>query len=199
MAREDSPSGSSRGRGTAGTASVVLRACSPRRRSRGLAASLLVLLALVTGRLRRVADVIRPRAQPGRHRRRGRARPRRCSRSRAAAASASTARAARRSSVDRDGTVRSAAKPPNVLGTIPPAQLAALDAAIKLTDFALLKSRPFTGECPTDFDGQEFIFEFAAPGGTERIATCEVDVDYGLPLFVAVSTALGPFVPLPTT
>jgi hypothetical protein len=101
--------------------------------------------------------------------------------------------------VEQDGTVRAAAKPPNVLGTVPPAQLAALDAAIKLTDFALLKSRPFTGECPTAFDGQEFIFEFAAPGGTERIATCEVDVDYGLPLFVAVSTALGPFMPLPTT
>ena len=101
--------------------------------------------------------------------------------------------------VDSDGTVRSAAKPPNVLGTIPPAQLAALESAIKLTDFTLLKSRPFVGECPTAFDGQEFIFEFAAPGGLERIATCEVDVDYGLPLFVAVSTALGPFVPLPTT
>ncbi len=81
-------------------------------------------------------------------------------------------------SVDADGIVRAAAKPPNVLGTIPPAQLAALEAAIKLTDFTLLKSRPFTGECPTNFDGQEFIFEFAAPGGIERIATCEVDVDY---------------------
>ena len=101
--------------------------------------------------------------------------------------------------VDRDGTVRDAAKPPNVLGTIPAAQLAALDSAIKLTDFALLKNRPFTGDCPTAFDGQEFIFEFAAPGGTERIATCEVEVDYGLPLFVAVSAALGPFIPLPTT
>ena len=67
-----------------------------------------------------------------------------------------------------------------------PTQLAALESAIKLTDFALLKSRPFTGECPTNFDGQEFIFEFAAPGGVERIATCEVDVDYALPLFVAV-------------
>ena len=102
-------------------------------------------------------------------------------------------------SVDTDGTVRSAAKPPNVLGTVPPAQVAALESAIKLTDFALLRSRPFTGECPTNVDGQEFIFEFAAPGGTERIATCEVEVDYALPLFVAVSTALGPFMPLPTT
>jgi hypothetical protein len=101
--------------------------------------------------------------------------------------------------VERDGSVHAAAKPPNVLGTIPPDQLAELDSAIKLTDFALLKSHAFTGECPTAFDGQEFIFEFGAPGGTERVSTCEVAVDYGSPLFVAVATALGPFVPLPTT
>lgn len=101
--------------------------------------------------------------------------------------------------VERDGTVHSAEKPPNALGTIPPDQLAALESAIKLTDFALLKSHPFTGECPVNFDGQEFIFEFGAPGGSQRIATCEVEVDYGSPLFVAVATALGPFIPLPVT
>ena len=101
--------------------------------------------------------------------------------------------------VERDGSVHAAAKPPNALGTIPADQLTALASAIKVTDFALLKSHAFTGECPTAFDGQEFIFEFGAPGGTQRIATCEVDVDYGSPLFVAVSAALGPFVPLPTT
>lgn len=101
--------------------------------------------------------------------------------------------------VERDGRVHSAAKPPNDLGTVPPDVLAAVDAAIKTTDFATMKSHPFTGECPTAFDGQEFVFEFGAPGGVQRIATCEVDVDLGLPLFVAVSTALGPFVLLPTT
>jgi hypothetical protein len=101
--------------------------------------------------------------------------------------------------VERDGTVHSAAKPPNDLGTIPADQLTALESAIKLTDFAVLKSHPFTGECPTNFDGQELVFEFGAPGGTQRIATCEVEVDYGSPLFVAVSAALGPFIPLPTT
>jgi hypothetical protein len=101
--------------------------------------------------------------------------------------------------VERDGRVHQAAKPPNDLGVVPPDQLAALDSAIRLTDFALLKSHAFTGECPTAYDGQEFIFEFGAPGGTQRIATCEVQVDYGSPLFVAVSAALGPFVALPTT
>jgi hypothetical protein len=101
--------------------------------------------------------------------------------------------------VERDGRVHVAAKPPNDLGTVPADQLAALDTAIRTTDFAALRSHPFTGECPTAFDGQELIFEFGAPGGPQRIATCEVAVDYGSPLFVAVSAALGPFIPLPTT
>ena len=35
--------------------------------------------------------------------------------------------------------------------------------------------------------------------GPQRIASCEVDIDEGLPLFVAVATALGPWVPLPVT
>ena len=100
--------------------------------------------------------------------------------------------------IERDGRVHLAAKPPNELGTVPPAALAALDAAIRTTDFTALRSHPFSGECPTAYDGQEIVFEFGAPGGVERIATCEVEVDFGLPLFVAVSTVLGPFVPLPT-
>ena len=101
--------------------------------------------------------------------------------------------------VERDGSVHQATKPPNDLGVVPPAALAALEAAIRTTDFASLQSHPFTGQCPTAFDGQEIIFEFGAPGGVQRISTCEVEVDFGSPLFVAVSTALGPFVPLPST
>jgi hypothetical protein len=101
--------------------------------------------------------------------------------------------------LERDGSVHAAAKPPNALGTVSPEQLQTLSTLIATTDFAVIKARPFTGECPTAFDGQEVVFEFNAPSGPQRIATCEVDVDFGLPLFVALSTALGPFVPIPTT
>ena len=104
-----------------------------------------------------------------------------------------------KTAIERDGRVHSLAPAAAELGQVPPDVLTALDAAIKTTDFAILKGRPFTGECPVNFDGQEIIYEFGAPSGTERIASCEVEVDYGLPLFVAVSTALGPFVPLPVT
>jgi hypothetical protein len=102
-------------------------------------------------------------------------------------------------SLERDGRVHEAAKPPNDLGVVPPDQLAAIDTAIRLTDFVALRSHPFTGECPTAFDGQEIVYTFAAPTGTQVIASCEVEIDEGLPLFVAVATALGPWVPLPVT
>ena len=101
--------------------------------------------------------------------------------------------------VERDGRVHQAAKPPNDLGTVPPVALAGLTAAINATDFTAVKRHLFSGQCPTAADGQEYVFEFAAPSGAQRIASCEVAIDFGSPLFVAVSTALGPFVPLPTT
>ena len=99
--------------------------------------------------------------------------------------------------VDRDGLVHEAAKPPNELGFVDAAELAALDSAIQATDFTALRSHPFTGTCPVAFDGQEIVFEFAAPQGTERIASCEVEIDYGSPLFQAAANAIAPFIALP--
>jgi len=101
--------------------------------------------------------------------------------------------------LERDGRVHSAAKPPNDLGQVRPDAMAALDAAIRTTDYTAMKSRKFTGDCPTNFDGQELIFTFAVPGGSQRIASCEVDIDWGSSLFVAVGVALGEWVQLPLT
>lgn len=101
--------------------------------------------------------------------------------------------------LQRDGHVHSAAKPPNDLGVASAGSMAALDAAINATDFAAVKAKQFTGECPVAFDGQELVFEFAAPGGTQRIASCEVEIDWGSPLFLAVAAAMGEWVPLPLT
>jgi hypothetical protein len=100
--------------------------------------------------------------------------------------------------LERDGRVHGATKPPNGLGVVPAAQLKTLETLIAATDFAVIKGRPFTGRCPTAFDGQEVVLEFATNSGVQRIATCQVDVDWGHPLFVALSTALGPFIALPT-
>jgi hypothetical protein len=101
--------------------------------------------------------------------------------------------------LDRDGRVHSAAKPPNDLGHVDANAMAVLTAAIQATDFTTLKSHPFTGECPVNFDGQELIFEFSVGATTQRIASCEVDIDWGSPLFLAVGVALGQWVPLPLT
>ena len=95
-----------------------------------------------------------------------------------------------KTAIERDGRVHSLAPAAADLGQVPPDVLTALDAAIKTTDFAILKSHPFTGECPVNVDGQEVIYEFGAPSGTERIASCEVEVDPELPLFMAVQAAL---------
>src|SRR2546425_522680 len=87
--------------------------------------------------------------------------------------------------LDADGRVHAAAKPPNDLGVVPGNVLATLRAAIAGTDLAALRSHPFTGQCPVAVDGQELIFEFAVGGATQRIASCDVQIDWGSPLFVA--------------
>ena len=101
--------------------------------------------------------------------------------------------------LERDGRVHAAAKPPNDLGRVDAQAMATLAAAIQATDWATLKAHPFTGQCPIAFDGQELIFEFSVGTGTQRIASCEVDIDWGNPLFVAAAVALGQWVPLPLT
>jgi hypothetical protein len=92
--------------------------------------------------------------------------------------------------IERDGRVHQTAPQAAELGQVPPDVLAALDAAIKTTDFDAIRARPFTGECPVNFDGQEQIFEFGAPGGVERIATCETEVDMESPVFLAATQAM---------
>ena len=101
--------------------------------------------------------------------------------------------------LDRDGRVHSAAKPPNDLGRVPANVMTTVTAAMQQTDFAALASHPFTGECPVNFDGQELIFEFNLGSTTRRIASCEVAIDWGHPLFVALATALGQWLAMPVT
>ena len=92
--------------------------------------------------------------------------------------------------IERDGRVHQTEPAAAELGRLPDDVLTALDAAVKTADFDVIRARQFTGECPVAFDGQETIFEFGAPGGTQRIATCETDVDPNNPLFLAVAKAM---------
>ena len=92
--------------------------------------------------------------------------------------------------IERDGTVRQGQEGRESLGTVPGETLSALDAAINTTDFAVIRAIPFQGECPVNFDGQEVIYEFGAPSGTERVASCETAIDEAHPVFAGVTAAL---------
>ncbi len=94
--------------------------------------------------------------------------------------------------VEHDGRVHLAAKPPNELGYVGEQELATLQAAIAAADYDEIRSHPFSGTCPTAFDGQELVLEFDSPGGPQTIASCEVAIDWGSPLFAAVAQALAP-------
>jgi hypothetical protein len=99
--------------------------------------------------------------------------------------------------LERDGRVHSADKPPNDLGQVSAEAYTALSAAIQTTDFAAMRAKPFTGECPTAFDGQKQIFEFSVGATTERLDSCETELDWSSPLFIAIVGALGEWVQAP--
>ena len=99
--------------------------------------------------------------------------------------------------LERDGRVHNAEDPAADLGRVDNQGMAALTAAINAADFTALKAQAFTGECPIAFDGQEYVFTFNPPGTTHTLASCEVEIDWSNPLFVAVGAALGEWIPLP--
>jgi hypothetical protein len=93
--------------------------------------------------------------------------------------------------VERNGRIHATAPRPAELGTVPEAARAALEEAVRVADFERFASRPFAGECPVHVDGQEIIYTFGSSSGPVRLASCEVEIDPGDPLFVAVAAALG--------
>jgi hypothetical protein len=101
--------------------------------------------------------------------------------------------------LDADGRIHLAAKPPNDLGTASAGQLKALQDAIDATDFNALRKPAFSGTCPTAYDGQELVFEFTTAHGVERLASCESVLDYNAPVFKAFVAALGDASPLNAT
>ena len=61
--------------------------------------------------------------------------------------------------IERDGKVHQTVPVVADLGQVPGDVLTALDAAIKTADFNAIRAVQFDGECPVNFDGQEFIYE----------------------------------------
>ena len=99
--------------------------------------------------------------------------------------------------LERDGRVHDGKTPEGDLGRVSAQAYGALDAAIQGTDFAAMRAKPFPGECPIAFDGQKQIFEFSVGGTTERLDSCESELDWSSPVFIAMVTALGEWVQAP--
>ena len=88
--------------------------------------------------------------------------------------------------IDSDGAVRGGA----ATTTIPPGLIATIRLEMARANFALIESRPFTGQCPTAYDGQETVYTFHTATGDELIASCSVAIDSADPLFRAVEAGL---------
>lgn len=71
-------------------------------------------------------------------------------------------------------------------GSVSAAQVAALNQMIDTTNFAQIKSVPFTETCPIAYDGSKYVYTFSTPNGTERIDSCETAVDIESPLFMQI-------------
>src|SRR5688572_21893595 len=60
--------------------------------------------------------------------------------------------------IERGGRVHQPAPVAAEMGALTGDLFKALETAVKTTDFDVIRARPFTGECPVNFDGQETIF-----------------------------------------
>jgi hypothetical protein len=68
-------------------------------------------------------------------------------------------------------------------GQLNPGKVEALVEIIRQTDFEAVRARPFTGTCPTAYDGQESVFAFYTGGGVEEVDSCQTEIDSNSPLF----------------
>ena len=92
--------------------------------------------------------------------------------------------------IDADGGVHQVAPDVQALGELSAEHFTEIRRQLSLTDFEALGSRPFTGECPVNFDGQEQIYTFHGATGDIRLASCEVELDPSHPLLVAIENGL---------
>ena len=54
------------------------------------------------------------------------------------------------------------------------------------TDFNKIRKTPFTGTCPTAYDGSKFIYEFHTNNKIEIIDSCKTQIDNDIPLFLVL-------------
>lgn len=78
-----------------------------------------------------------------------------------------------------------------VADAVDPSLLAVLAAAVDVADYARVTAVPFSGECPTAFDGQELTYTFhPAERAVAMFSSCEVQIDPNHPLFRALDAVI---------
>jgi len=92
--------------------------------------------------------------------------------------------------VEGDGRLHEVIPKDEVIGRAPPDLLDALQVEIERANYRLILSQPFTGTCPTAYDGQQLIYTFHVSTGDRTVDSCKVAIDPNHPLFVAVSAVL---------
>lgn len=91
--------------------------------------------------------------------------------------------------IEGDGRIHEVIPTDRVTGRVPKELLEALRIEVEKANYPLLQSRPFTGECPTAYDGQETVYTFHVSSGDEELASCTVEIDLNHPLMQAVAAA----------
>jgi hypothetical protein len=89
--------------------------------------------------------------------------------------------------IRRDGTIT---RSDGVEQAVDAPSLARLVSGIASADWDAILARPFTGECPKNFDGQESIYTFTTPAGPVTVAGCTVEIDPGQEPFRSVQAIL---------
>lgn len=88
--------------------------------------------------------------------------------------------------IDKEGNYKVDANFGKKSGKLEVTDLTELESLLTQADFKVIKAKKFTGDCPTSFDGQEFIYSFRHSGKTEVISSCKIEIDYESPLFSLV-------------
>ena len=89
--------------------------------------------------------------------------------------------------IHRDGRVIGTGDP---VPDVEPKVLAQIVAAIDNADWTAILARPFTGECPKNFDGTEVTYTFPTVTGDVVVASCTTQIDPGQEPFESIGNAL---------
>ena len=68
--------------------------------------------------------------------------------------------------------------------------LTKLTSLINTANFEEIRSKKFTGTCPTAYDGQEAIYTFYTLTETQTVSSCEFEIDNQSPLFSEINQIL---------